>query len=160
MKLLDFIAKGTIIENIEAADKTAALRRLVEALRAHHTGEPLKPREAVEALLKREKVGSTGLGQGVAVPHAKIDGLKSVLGAFGRSKVGIDFSAPDGELVHLVFMVLSPFDRADVHVDALRSIAESVKRPNFRSFARQAKSSRELFELFQEVDQQGAKGNG
>lgn len=154
MKLLDFISKGTIIDEIKATEKKAALRELVEVLKTTHDSETLKINEAVDALMKREKIGSTGIGQGVAVPHAKLDSLKNCLGAFGRSKGGIEFNAPDGEPVNFIFLVLSPFEKADVHIEALRCIAECAKRPNFRNFARQAKGVRDLWELMQEVDQQ------
>ncbi|MBI5365972.1 MAG: PTS sugar transporter subunit IIA [Planctomycetes bacterium] len=152
VKLLNFISKGSLIDELKAVDKKAALKELVDLLKHRHDG--FKSTEALDALLKREKFGSTGIGQGVAVPHAKLQNLKSVIGAFGRSKTGIDFAATDGEPVYFVFLLLSPFDQADVHMDSLRCIAEAVKRPNFLNFARQAKGVKDLLELFQEMDQQ------
>jgi mannitol/fructose-specific phosphotransferase system IIA component (Ntr-type) len=130
----------------------------VEVIRESHKSANLRTADVVGALEKREKLGSTGIGNGVAVPHAKLDSLDTILGAFGRSAEGLDFNAVDGEPVHLVFLVVSPFDKADAHIQALQKIFQAVKRVNFCKFLRQAKGVKDILELFHEVDEELAPG--
>ncbi len=158
MKLAEFLSRGTIIDRLRAADKKGAMRELVESIRDTHKSANLKVDEVLSALLKREKLGSTGIGGGVAVPHAKLEHLESILGAFGRSADGIDFSAVDGEPVHLVFLVVSPFDKADAHIQALQRIFQAVKKVNFCKFLKQAKGTKDVIELFHEFDEEMPAG--
>lgn len=154
MKLADFIHRGTIIDRLQATDKEASMRELVESVREAHKGANLKVKEVVDALMKREKLGSTGIGNGVAVPHAKLEKIDTILGAFGRAPEGIDFNAVDGEPVHLIFLVISPFDKADAHIQALQKIFQAVKKINFCKFLRQAKGVKDIVELFHEIDEE------
>lgn len=159
MKLSDFISRGTIVDRLQATDKKTAMRELVENLRETHKSLNLKLDEVVNALMKRERLGSTGIGNGVAVPHAKLENIPTIFGAFGRSPEGIEFNAVDGEPVYLVFLVISPFDKADAHIQALQKIFQAVKRTNFCKFLRQAKGTKDITDLFREVDEESAPAN-
>jgi len=156
MKLTDIVVREAIIESLEARDKKSAIKELVEVIKSTRKPTGFKLYDVVEAVLKREKVGTTGMGGGIAIPHAKLDGLTTLVGAFGRSREGIDFNAVDGEKVHLVFLIVSPFQEANLHLEALKRINAAVRTPNVAKFLRAARSAREIFDLFREVDETNA----
>lgn len=153
MKLCDFIVKSSIVKELKSDDKKGAIIELVEAVKSAHRSEKVKVAEVVDLLMKREKIGSTGIGNSIAVPHVKIEGLKSVIGAFGRSLRGIDFNAIDGELVHIVFLILAPVDDPEANLQVLRRISQATKQPNFCKFLRDAKDTAGIYGLFKEFDE-------
>ncbi|MDI6732590.1 MAG: PTS sugar transporter subunit IIA [Planctomycetota bacterium] len=153
MKITDFIPKSSIIKKLNGTDKKAVIIELVETLKTTYKSEKIKVDEVVDMLMKREKIGSTGIGNSIAVPHAKIEGIKSVMGAFGRSPEGIDFNAIDGGLVHLVFLILAPVDDPESNLQALKRIARATQQQNFCNFLKEAKDSSEIFSLFREFDE-------
>src|SRR5438477_601133 len=109
--------------------------------------------DIIEAIVQREKIGSTGIGGGVGVPHAKLDGIKNVIGAFGRCSPPIEFSAVDGAPVDLVFLILSPPSKGEAYLKALQKVMTALKRPNFVRFLKGAKTVREIEEIFREVEE-------
>jgi len=153
MKLCDFIIKKSIVKELKSLDKKGVIIELVEAVKNANKSEKIKVAEVVDLLIKREKIGSTGIGNSIAVPHVKVEGIKSAIGAFGRSVTGIDFNAVDGELVHIIFLVLSPTDAPEAHLQALRRIAQATKQPNFCKFLQEAKDVNEIYSLFNEFDE-------
>ena len=153
MKLTDFITKKAIVVNLKAKDKKGALTELVQLMRKAHEGEKFPAADIVEGVLQREKLGSTGLGGGVAVPHAKLEGVRNVIGAFGRSARGVDFSAVDGEPVHLVFLILAPPAKNDAYLQALQKVMLAIKKPNVVRFLLGAKTAKDVEEIFREVEE-------
>ncbi|MCK4909767.1 MAG: PTS sugar transporter subunit IIA [Planctomycetes bacterium] len=153
MKFSDFIIRGTVIKELKNNDKKDVIQEMVETIKSVYKLTTPKTAEIVEALMKREKIGSTGIGHGVAVPHAKIPGLKTVLGAFGRSRDGIDFNAIDGAPVNLVFTILAPPDRAEANLQALQRVSQSIRQANFCKFLKEAKDIKEIVEIFKESDE-------
>ncbi len=153
MKLTEFISKKAIIPNLKATDKKGVIQELVQAARKGCEGERFVVADIVEAIVQREKIGSTGIGGGVGVPHAKLDGIKNVIGAFGRCSPGIDFNAVDGEAVGLVFLILSPPSKGEAYLKALQKVMTALKRPNFVKFLRSAKTARDIEEIFREVEE-------
>lgn len=153
MKLTDFINKSAVIKELESTDKKSAITEMVETMRSVYKAEKLKVNELVDLLMKREKIGSTGIGNSIAVPHVKVDGIKSVIGAFGRSSAGIEFNAIDGEPVNLIFLILASTDAQDANLQALRRIAQVAKQPNFCKFLKEAKDVSEIYGLFKEFDE-------
>ena len=153
MKFSDFIIKSAVIKELKAGDKKGVVKELVETIKSAYNPEGFKINEVVDLLMRREKIGSTGIGNGVAVPHAKMDGLKSVLGALGRSSRGIDFNAIDGETVHLIFLILAPSNNAEANLQALQRVSQAIKRANFCKFLKEAKDTKEIMELFTEIDE-------
>ena len=157
MKLFDVIPRKSILLQLKARDKKSALQELVKALRAQPGGERLAAGDVVDRLMARERTGSTGIGQGVAVPHAKLDSLKSnVLGVFGRVDPGIDFDAIDGEPVQIIFLILMPAKNPEPYLSVLRKISQAVRMPNVVRFLKAAKTVREIEEVFREVEEGGA----
>ena len=153
MELTDFIKKSTIIKELKSIDKKSAITEIIETIKNVYKSEKIKVNEIVDLLVKREKIGSTGIGNNIAVPHVKIEGIKSVIGSFGRSSVGINFNAIDGEPVYLIFLILAPIDDLESNLQALRRIAQVAKQPNFCKFLKEAKDVSEIFGIFKELDE-------
>ena len=118
-----------------------------------HTSERFSIAGLVDAVMKREKLGTTGMGDGVAIPHAKLDGIKGIVGAFGRSSAGLDFSAVDGESVHVVFLILSSSSKSEPHLNALRKVMSAIRQPNVLKFLRSAKKTKDIEDVFREVEE-------
>ena len=153
MKLTEFISKKAILPTLKATDKKGVIQELVQAARKAYDNERFVVADVVDVVVQREKVGSTGIGGGVGVPHAKVDGVKNVIGAFGRCTPAIDFNAVDGGQVDLVFLILSPPSKSEAYLKALQKIMTALKRPNFVKFLRNAKTARDIEEIFREVEE-------
>ena len=106
----------------------------------------------VEVLLEREKLGSTGIGDGIAIPHGKLAGLDDIIVSFGRSKDGIDFDSMDGRPVHLFFLLMAPENSAGHHLKALAKISRMLKDSSFRTELMLAKSADDLYRIIREKD--------
>jgi mannitol/fructose-specific phosphotransferase system IIA component (Ntr-type) len=153
MKLADFVAKEAIIADLQATTKEEAIREIVESL---CTGGSLPRNEApsiVGAIMKREELGSTGIGNGVAVPHTKHPSVDRMVGAVAVSKKGLDFASIDREPVNIVFLLVSPPDRPGDHLRALENISRHLRVDTFCRFLRQAKTPEEVSEILDEADQ-------
>jgi PTS system fructose-specific IIA component/PTS system nitrogen regulatory IIA component len=160
MKMTDLFSKKAVVLDLEATDRKGALRELVDAAKAAYGLTRLPVADVVDAIVAREKIGSTGLGRGVAIPHTKCEIVKSVVGAFGRSAKGLDFNAVDGEPVYLLFLILATPAKEDEYVEARRCVAKAVLRPHFIKFARNAKNAKDLEVLFAEADEPSAAPGG
>lgn len=157
MKLEELFGRKAIVLDLKSQDRKGALRELVEAAKAAYGLTRLPVADVVEAIVAREKIGSTGMGRGVAIPHVKCEAVKFVVGAFGRSPRGLDYNAVDGEPVNLLFLILASPVKPEEYTEALRCVASAVRRPYFCKFARNAKSAKEIEELFAETDEAGSK---
>lgn len=156
MKLSDFIVTEAIIPELAAADRDAVIRELVTALVSAKAIAAADAEVIMKAIIDREKHGSTGFGKGVAVPHVKHVSIKKRVGAIGRSTVGVDFAALDQAPVYSVFLLLSPQNNPDGHLQAMENIFRNLQQDNFRRFLRQADSKDKIIELIEEADQAGA----
>ena len=107
----------------------------------------------IETLLERESLGSTGIGEGVAIPHGKSKEVKKILASFGRSETGLDFQSLDGKPTHLFFLLIAPENSAGMHLKALAQISRLMKDQNFRKRLMEAKSADEIYSLFSEGDE-------
>ena len=106
----------------------------------------------VKAILKREELGSTGIGRGVAVPHTKHPSVDRLVGTVAVSSTGVDFTSLDGETVHLFFLLISPPDRPGDHLRALENISRQLRDDTFCRFLKQAKTTEEIQQLLDEAD--------
>lgn len=152
MKLTDFIVEDAIITEIKATNKEAVIREMVCSLQDAQKINAKDVENIIKSLMKREELGSTGIGKGVAVPHTKHDSIKKIMGTIARSTQGVDFNALDGEPVHLFFLLLSPNDSAGTHLAALERISTVIRDNDFRRFMREAHGKDGLVEILREVD--------
>jgi PTS system nitrogen regulatory IIA component len=150
LKLLDFLTRERIVPDLLSAEKGGVLEELAAALAAD--GSALDIPTVVSVLTDRERLGSTGIGEGVAIPHGKLEGLDSVVAAFGRSRGGVDFESLDGAPVHLIFLLLSPAASASTHLMALARISRLLKNRSFRDELLRAKGRDEIFEAISAED--------
>jgi len=151
MQITDLFNRDYIIEELNAASKRAVLAELSEVFSRDHRG--LAPGAMVDVLLEREKLGSTGIGDGIAIPHGKLKGLERLVIAFGRSRQGIDFDAIDGKPVHIFFLLMAPESSTGQHLKALAKISRMLKDPGFRSDLMDAKNAEEIYRKIAEKDE-------
>jgi len=152
IRFRDFIDPAAVVDDLESTDKNEVLAELVDTLiRAGQLREETR-KGILSALRNREKLGSTGIGQAVAIPHAKHPSIKKIVGALGRSREGIPYDALDGEPVHLFFLLLSNHDSASEHLECLAYISKHIRDDNFRRFLRNARDTAEIVELLAEAD--------
>lgn len=150
MKIMDFLSPDAITVDLKATDKKSAIVELVDILK---TTRKLKSTdEIIEVVLEREKLGSTGIGQGVAIPHGKTDVLQEQAGALGISRKGIEFNSLDGEPVHIVFLLAGPPEVAGQHLKALSRISRLFKDKFLRQAIRDAASVEEVIKIIQQED--------
>jgi len=151
MQITDMFRKQYIIEDLKARTKRAVLAELSEIFTRDHSGIPSEA--MVDVLLDREKLGSTGIGDGIAIPHGKLKGLDSLVISFGRSREGIDFDAIDGKPVHIFFLLMAPESSTGQHLKALAKISRMLKDQDFRSDLMSAKSVEEIYRKIAEKDE-------
>jgi mannitol/fructose-specific phosphotransferase system IIA component (Ntr-type) len=152
MKFADFINVNSIQADLQADDKPAAIRKLVEGLARAGSILESEVQGIVAAIMKREELGSTGIGRGVAVPHTKHASVERLVGTVGISVEGVDFNSLDGDKVHLLFLLVSPPDRPGDHLRALENISRQLRDENFCRFLKQARSTQDVRQLLDEAD--------
>ncbi|MDD4890649.1 MAG: PTS sugar transporter subunit IIA [Phycisphaerae bacterium] len=152
MKLKDFVVTSAIVADLKATDRDAAIAELMQSLADHGAVPRSKVDDLITAVLSRERVATTGMGKGVAMPHAKHASVKKVTATIGRSKEGIDFNALDQGPVYSVVLLLSPPDSPEQHLQAMETIFRHLQRDNFRRFMRQANDKDEIVDLVEEAD--------
>ena len=151
MRLDQILKIEYLNDNMKAKTKTEALAELSEMI---VKGIPkLVPAKILDVLQQREKLGSTGIGDGVAIPHGKIGDLDDLVVAFGRSIDGVAFDSMDGKPVHLFFLLLAPENCAGQHLKALARISKMLKVGNFRKKLMEANSKRDLYNMIVEQDE-------
>ncbi|HNQ35900.1 MAG TPA: PTS sugar transporter subunit IIA [bacterium] len=149
--IAEYLVKEAIIPDLRSGDKAGVVREMVEAL--SKAGSVRDVDGTTEWLLEREKLGSTGIGQNIAVPHAKREDVKKLLVTVGLSARGIDFDALDGDPVNIVFLVLAPSDATGLHLKVLARIARLLKDKVFRNSLRSCKSAQDVFSTIKEEDE-------
>lgn len=148
MALIDLITAEVVKVPLTAQSKPEIIKELIRLL--HETGHIEQFETAYDAVLTREAQGSTGLENGIAVPHAKTNAVKSLTIAIGISPAGVDFEALDGNLCHLFFLMLAPPDQPGPHIEALAEIARLTRSKAFCNMITAATSTREVVEIFRE----------
>ena len=141
------------LDDLESTDKNDVIREMIDGLIAAGQLDGDSREKVIRAVREREKTGSTGIGNGIGVPHARHDCLDKLVGAFARSTRGIQFDALDGEPVYLVFMLLSNKALTSQHLDALKCISRFHREEKYCKFLRHAKNKAEVRDLFKEVDE-------
>ena len=151
MKLSELLDQNHIIPDLKAKDKKGVLEELVDVI---FSSDPSFDKDSlVKVLLERERLGSTGIGDGVAIPHGKFQGLKHPIISFGRSRKGLDFEAMDGDPTFLFFLLVAPEDSASIHLKALAKIARIIKNRSFRSLLMQVPTREEIYQTIIQNDE-------
>ena len=151
MRLSELLEENNIIPDLKAKDKKGALEELAQAMVSQ---KPSLDKEAlVNVLLDRERLGSTGIGDGVAIPHGKFHGIEQPIISFGRSRKGLDFESMDGEPVYLFFLLVAPENSASIHLKVLAKIARILKNSSFRKVLIEAQTQKEIYETIIQNDE-------
>ena len=152
MKFSDFVTVDAIQADLSANDKENVIRELVGNLVAAKRINSNDADSIVEAIMKREELGSTGIGRGIAVPHTKHPSVSQLTGTVGVSQGGVDFQSLDGEPVQLFFLLVSPPDRPGDHLRALENISRQLRDDMFCKFLKKSKTADEVKTLLEEAD--------
>lgn len=151
MQISELLNSEAIIADMQAKDKGRALTELTEVLVKAETS--LKKDEVLAVLQEREKLGSTGIGDGVAIPHGKLAGIPELKLAFGRSPGGVDFESMDGQPAHLFFLLIAPEESVSVHLKTLAKISKLLKDSMVRRKLMDASSPEGIYQII--VNEEG-----
>ncbi len=154
MKLSQIVSEGAIVPALASRERDAVITELVDALITSGAADAALKSELVVRVLDREKRGSTGFGRGVAVPHVKHKSVSKMSAAIGLSPSGVEFNALDKQPVYSVFLLLSPEDRPEDHLQAMEVIFKNLSKETFRRFLRQATTVEDVRGLLEEADSQ------
>ena len=150
MKLLDIVSSGGVVDDLRAETKEGVLREMSEVAAA--SVPSLSVQSLTSILLDRESLGSTGIGDGVAIPHGKVPGLTRLVAVFGRSRAGVQFHSLDGKPAHLFFLIMAPEQSAGMHLKALARISRLLKDTRFRRSLLDARDADDLRRILKEED--------
>ncbi len=150
MKIVDFLNDKAIVADLKSSNKEDILRELVDIL-AKAEGIRNKE-ELVKTLLAREALGSTGIGQGVGIPHGKTNSVKKLVAAFGLCRQGVNFEALDGEPVYIFFLLVAPEDSAGPHLKGLARISRLLKDKFFRESLKSLTDEKMIYKLLKDED--------
>jgi nitrogen PTS system EIIA component len=148
MKILDILPKESIISELRGRTKREVLEELTDALLKQKP--QLNRARVVEVLLERERLGSTGIGDGIAIPHGKVKDLDQLALSFGRSTAGVDFESMDGKPAHFFFLLVAPENCAGIHLRALAKIARLLKNSSVRKRLGVVQTQDEIYAILQE----------
>jgi PTS system nitrogen regulatory IIA component len=152
MKLSEIIEEKDIISDLKASDKKSVLEELAEVISNHEPS--INKKGIVKVLMERERLGTTGIGDGVAIPHGKLNGVRQPLISFGRSKKGMDFDAMDGQPAYLFFLLIAPENSSGIHLEILARIAKILKNSAFRKKLMEAGTRKECYQTIIQSDEE------
>ena len=150
MKITDFLNPKGIKLDLESTEKEDCLKELVDLL--SDVVDVGDKKNIVKALSERENLGSTGIGQGIAIPHGKTDRVKELVSVLGISRKGVNFEALDGEPVYILFLLVAPKDTAGPHLKALAQISRMLRDTYFCELIRRCKTPEDVYELIQKEE--------
>jgi nitrogen PTS system EIIA component len=150
MRLSEILAVDNIIPELTAKDKKSVLGELSEVISRYDAN--IDKDMLLKVLIEREHLGSTGIGDGVAIPHGKLSSVKQPIVSFGRSKKGLDFDSMDGQPAFLFFLLLAPENSSGVHLQVLTKIARILKSATFRKSLMQVDSREEIYQTIIQTD--------
>jgi len=150
MKILDALNKEAILVDLRARDKKGVIEELVAPV-ARIAGTSSE--DLVRVLMERERLGSTGIGGGVGIPHGKLKDLESLALGFGISRKGVDFESMDGRPTHIFFLLLTPENSTGLHLKLLARISRILKNDPFRERLMKSIDREEVYDIIQEEDE-------
>lgn len=150
VNIQNMLKKDYVVEGLKSKSKKEVLAELSDVFLRDDMG--IDRDSVVEVLMEREKLGSTGIGDGIAIPHGKLKGLEDLVVSFGRSRGGVEFDSLDGGPVHIFFLLMAPENSAGQHLKALAKISRMLKDTSFRESLIKAESAEEIYQLIVEKD--------
>ncbi len=150
MKIVDYLDESLIIADLDCDDKDTVLRKFAQLVNQRFPH--LSVEEVYQVLQEREELGSTGIGEGIAIPHGKLNKLDTIIAAFARSRSGVNFDAIDDQPVHFFFLLLAPENSAGLHLKALAKISRMLKNQSFRQQLETATDEKTLFQVISTED--------
>jgi len=151
MKVTEFLSPNAVVAELRGTTKAEVLRELSDHLAVAYPGM-LRGDRVLEVLAEREKLASTGIGEGVAIPHGKMPGLDRLYAVFGVSHGGVDFSSIDKRPTHLFFALVAPENSAGVHLKALARVSRLFRNPELRDAILAAPGGPDIYRLISEED--------
>jgi len=151
MRMMDFLDAKAVLPDVQATDKEGVLNELLDSLAG--IGVVKDKQRMLDVLLAREELGSTGIGNGIAIPHGKCEGIKKMTAALGLSKKGVNFNALDGEPVYIFFLLVAPQDSAGPHLKALATISRFLKDRFFRDALKQSPDIKTILEVIRKEEE-------
>ncbi len=152
MRMSDFVVREAIVPELSATAKEAVIREMVESLRAAGQFRSTDTEDIVRFIIRREALGSTGIGRGVAIPHTKHASADRLVGTIAISSRGVNFDSLDGEPVHVFVLLISPQDRPGDHLRALENVSRCLRDDNFVRALRQAPNREAIWSLLERMD--------
>lgn len=151
MKILDALLKEAILSDLKANDKKRVLEELVTPVARI---ADLNHDYLVKVLMERERLGSTGIGEGIGIPHGKVKDLESLVLGFGLSKKGVDFDSMDGQPAHIFFLLLTPENSTGLHLKLLARISRILKNDLFKQKLLHATNRDEIYSIIKEEEEE------
>ena len=151
MKILDVLPKEAILADLKAVDKKGVLEELVVPV-ANISG--VNREDLVKVLMEREHLGSTGIGDGIGIPHGKVKDLNSLILGFGLSRKGVDFDSMDGRPAHIFFLLITPENSTGLHLKLLARISRILKNDSFKEKLLHATSPDEVYSIIKEEEEE------
>jgi PTS system nitrogen regulatory IIA component len=151
MRILEVLQKDAIIADLKSVDKKGVIEELVVPA-AQISG--ISPEELVKVLLERERLGSTGIGGGIGIPHGKIKGIESIVLAFGLSRQGLDFESIDNRPTRIFFLLITPENSTGLHLKVLARISSILKNESFKEKLLNAANRDEIYSVIEDVDEE------
>jgi fructose-specific phosphotransferase system IIA component len=153
MKIMDFLSKNAILADLKSTKKDDVIKEMVDLLISAGEIDKSTRAKVIDSLMERESLGSTAIGQGIAIPHAKTDSVGKLVGAFALSKKGVEFDSLDGEPVYIFFMLLAAQDSAGPHLKALARISRLFKDKYFRDSLRNSVDEKAIVKVISQEDE-------
>ena len=153
MKISEFLCAKAVLTDLKAASKAEVIQQMVMALVNTGTIEKKHKAKLIEILMAREALGSTAIGQGIAIPHGKCEFVNKLTAGLGISKAGVDFDSLDGEPAYIFFLLVAPMDSAGPHLKALARISQLLKDKYFRENLKAAKDEKSVLKLIAQEDE-------
>jgi PTS system fructose-specific IIA component/PTS system nitrogen regulatory IIA component len=148
-RMSDFVVRDAILTDLKATTKEEVIREMVESLQKAGYFADVPTDDIVRSVMRREQMGSTGIGRNIAIPHAKHTGTDRLVGTIALSKGGIPFDSIDGQNVHIVVLLISPHDRPGDHLRALENVVRFMRNDQFVQELRQSRTPDEVWQLLQ-----------
>jgi PTS system fructose-specific IIA component/PTS system nitrogen regulatory IIA component len=154
-RMSEFVVRDAIVPELTATSKEGVIREMVQSLQGAGHFANCSTDDIVRAIMRREQLGSTGIGRNIAIPHTKHSGAEKLVGTIALSKAGVSFESLDGQLVHVLVLLISPQDRPGDHLRALENVVRSMRNDEFVRDLRQSQTREDVWKL---LDRESAGG--